>query len=170
MLRHHGFSAAGTSVGGFHHVKLEETHDKILSAIATIATVTVTALLSNPVFAQHEHVRGSGHYGSAQDLRRFRGTYNQAPVNEPFLRFLRAWAVWTPIFAPPQAGWKYVSALGFEIAKMASLRFKYAQQHYFRSPARRMKIAGQAPFPGWTFRQNQLPANSQWRINALIPN
>lgn len=128
-------------MGGFHHVKLEETHDKILSAIATIATVTVTALLSNPVFAQHEHVRGSGHYGSAQDLRRFRGTYNQAPVNEPFLRFLREWAVWTPIFAPPQAGWKYVSALGFEIAKMASLRFKYAQQHYFRSPARRMKIA-----------------------------
>jgi hypothetical protein len=32
-----------------------------------------------------------------------------------------------------------------------------------------MKIAGQMPFPGWTFRQNQLPANSQWRINALIP-
>lgn len=104
-------------MGGFHHVKLEETHDKILSAIATIAatiaTVTVTALLSSPVFAQHEHVRGSGHYGSAQDLRRFRGTYNQAPVNEPFLRFLREWAVWTPIFSPRKlVGSKYpLSAL-----------------------------------------------------------
>jgi hypothetical protein len=53
---------------------------------------------------------------------------------------------------------------------MASLRFKYAQRGYFHIPARRTKIAGQMPFPGWTFRQNQLLANSQWRINALIPN
>jgi hypothetical protein len=53
---------------------------------------------------------------------------------------------------------------------MASLRFKYAQRGYFHILARRMEIAGQAPLPLWTFRQNQLPANSQWRINALIPN
>lgn len=61
-----------------------KTTIKTLGAIATVATVTVTALLSSPVFAQHEHVRRSGHYGSAHDLRHFRGTYNQAPVNEPF--------------------------------------------------------------------------------------
>jgi hypothetical protein len=61
-----------------------KTTVKTLSAIATVVTVTVTALLSSPVFAQHEHVRGSGHYGPAHDLRHFRGTYNQVPVNEPF--------------------------------------------------------------------------------------
>jgi hypothetical protein len=55
-----------------------------IKTLSAIATVTATALLSSPVFAQHQHVRGSGHYGSAYDLRHFRSTYNQAPVNEPF--------------------------------------------------------------------------------------
>jgi hypothetical protein len=61
-----------------------KTTIKTLSAIATVVTVTVTALFSSSVFAQNEHVRGSSHYGPAYDLRHFRGTYNQAPVNEPF--------------------------------------------------------------------------------------
>jgi hypothetical protein len=61
-----------------------KTTIKTLSAIATVVTVTVTAALSSPVFAQHEHVRGSGHFGPAHDLRHFRGTYNQVPANEPF--------------------------------------------------------------------------------------
>lgn len=52
---------------------------KTISAIAILS-----AALSGPVFAQNTRVYGPNDDNPTYSLRHYRGTYNQAPVNEPF--------------------------------------------------------------------------------------
>jgi hypothetical protein len=52
---------------------------KTLSAIAILSTA-----LSSPVLAQDASISGPTHNRPAYHLRHFRGTYNQAPLSEPY--------------------------------------------------------------------------------------
>jgi hypothetical protein len=58
---------------------------KTLSAIAI-----VSAALSSPVFAQDAGLDGTSYQKPAHVQRHFRGSYNQATVNEPFYAAPRA--------------------------------------------------------------------------------